>query len=159
MNENIRNIRKKKKLTQKDAADLCGMPLRTYQNYENLDKKKESLKYEYIVQKLKEYDRYTKVNGVYKTKEIKDITDEIFPKFHLDFAILVGDYSFSKATSSSSIDLIIGKRDFAPSKLNELKKELENTLYKKIVLIHYEVLLNDKKLLSNTLSKGVRIYG
>ncbi len=158
-NNDIRNIRKKKNLTQKEAADLCGIPLRTYQNYEILEDKKTSLKYEYIMQKLKEYDRFNKENGVYEIEELKELVQEIFSKYDVNFAILIGDYSFLKATPSSSIDFIIEKDKLKNLDLIQLKKELESTLYKNIVLINYEILLKDKTLLLNTLSKGVRIYG
>ncbi len=158
INEDIRNIRKNKNLTQKEAADLCGVPLRTYQDYENLEKKKTSLKYEYIMQKLKEYDRYTKEHGIYELEDIKEMSEPIFSKFNINFAILIGDYSFGTASSTSSLDFVIGKNELIPSKLEELESELKNTLYKNIVLINYEKLLNDKELLSKTLSKGVRIY-
>lgn len=157
-NEDIKNIRKKKNLTQKEAADLCGIPLRTYQDYENLEKKKDSLKYDAIMQKLKEYDRFTKIHGIYEIYQIKEISKSIFIKFNIDFVILVGDYTFGVPSSSSSIDFIIGMNDFNTSKLKELNEELKNTLYKEITIINYESLLKDKELLSQTLSKGVRIY-
>ena len=158
INEDIRNIRKNKNLTQKEAADLCGVPLRTYQDYENIEKKKTSLKYEYIMQKLKEYDRYTKEHGVFEIEDIKEITNPIFSKFNINFAILIGDYSFSTPSSASSIDFVIGKDELSPSKLEELENELKNTLFKKIVLINYKTLSKDQDLLLKTLSKGVRIH-
>ncbi len=157
-NEDIKNIRKKKNLTQKEAADLCGVPLRTYQDYENLEKKKDSLKYDAIMQKLKEYDRFTKIHGIYEIDQIKEISKSIFIKFKINFVILVGDYTFGVPSSSSSIAFIIGMNDFNTSKLKELNEELKNTLYKEITIINYESLLKDKELLSQTLSKGVRIY-
>ena len=156
--EDIRNIRKNKNLTQKEAANLCGIPLRTYQDYENLEKKKVSVKYEYIMQKLKEYDRYTKEHGVYEIEEIKEMVEPIFLKFNIDFAILIGDYTFGNPTSSSSIDFVIRTKEISSNNLNELENELENILYKNIVLINYEKLLNDEELLLKTLSRGIRIY-
>lgn len=158
INEDIKDIRKNKNLTQKEAADLCGIPLRTYQDYENLEKKKVSLKYEYIMQKLKEYDRYTKEHGIYEIEEIKEMVEPIFSKYNIHFAILIGDYTFGEAASTSSIDFVIGKNIIIPSILKELENELKNTLYKNIVLINYEKLLNNEQLLLKALSKGVRIY-
>lgn len=34
MNEKLQQVRKQKKLSQKEAAKLCDMPFRTYQSYE-----------------------------------------------------------------------------------------------------------------------------
>ena len=48
----LKNIRKEKKLTQQQAADLIGISLRSYKSYENDEDKSESIKYKYILQKL-----------------------------------------------------------------------------------------------------------
>ncbi len=51
----LKEIRKNCKLTQEEAAELVGMPLRTYTMYENDSSKADSLKYERIVEILKEH--------------------------------------------------------------------------------------------------------
>ena len=44
----LKNLRKEKKLTQAKCAEYLGIPLRTYQNYENDESKSGSIKYEFI---------------------------------------------------------------------------------------------------------------
>ena len=53
----LKDLRKFKGLTQAECAKIVGVPLRTYQNYENDDKKVDTYKYYYIVQKLVSYGR------------------------------------------------------------------------------------------------------
>ena len=50
----LRELRKNKGITQKQAADFVGMPLRTYSNYENDVKKQSSIKYKYILSGLEQ---------------------------------------------------------------------------------------------------------
>ena len=51
----LKEIRKKCKLTQKEAADIVGMPLRTYVNYENNEVECDQLKLERIKERLEEH--------------------------------------------------------------------------------------------------------
>ncbi|MCF0108238.1 MAG: polysaccharide biosynthesis protein [Bacilli bacterium] len=52
---NLKEIRNNCKLTQKQAADIVGMPLRTYVMYENDESKIDNLKYERMIEKLQEF--------------------------------------------------------------------------------------------------------
>lgn len=51
----LKEIRKNCKLTQEEAATIVGMPLRTYVQYENDESKKDSLKYQRMIDILKEH--------------------------------------------------------------------------------------------------------
>ncbi len=51
----LKEIRKNCKLTQKEASDIVGVPLRTYVMYENSPDKADNLKYERMIEKLQEY--------------------------------------------------------------------------------------------------------
>ena len=62
----LRELRKNKGITQKQAADFVGMPLRTYSNYENDVKKQSSIKYKYILEKLYSYGYIDEENGILK---------------------------------------------------------------------------------------------
>ena len=52
---NLKEIRNNCNLTQKQAADIVGMPLRTYVMYENDESKIDNLKYERMIEKLQEF--------------------------------------------------------------------------------------------------------
>ena len=48
----LKQLRTQKKLTQAACAAYLGVPLRTYQNYENDEQKQASIKYQFMLQKL-----------------------------------------------------------------------------------------------------------
>ena len=52
MAKSIKELRVSNELTQQEASELVGIPLRTYKNYENDPAKAGSIKYDYIVKKL-----------------------------------------------------------------------------------------------------------
>ena len=45
----LKQLRKQKKLTQAACAAYLGVPLRTYQNYENDEQKQASIKYQFML--------------------------------------------------------------------------------------------------------------
>ena len=52
---NLKEMRKKCKLTQKEASEVVGMPLRTYVMYENEEANVDQLKLERVIEKLQEH--------------------------------------------------------------------------------------------------------
>ena len=66
----LKNIRKEKKLTQQQAADLTGISLRSYKSYENDEDKSESIKYKYILQKLSEVNPIDEEHGILELADI-----------------------------------------------------------------------------------------
>ena len=70
---NIKNLRISKDLTQQEAANLVGLSLRTYQNYEYEKSKRDMLKINYIMTTLTNYSKYSESKGIYTLKEIEDL--------------------------------------------------------------------------------------
>ena len=103
----LKNIRKEKKLTQQQAADLIGISLRSYKSYENDEDKSESIKYKYILQKLSEVNLIDEENGILELADIKSKCSEVFERYEVDFCILFGSYAKGKAKPNSDVDLII----------------------------------------------------
>ncbi|HPY79827.1 MAG TPA: polysaccharide biosynthesis protein [Bacilli bacterium] len=62
----LREIRKKCKLTQKEASEVVGMPLRTYVMYENEEANVDQLKLERAIEKLQEHASHD--TGILKDK-------------------------------------------------------------------------------------------
>ena len=81
----LKNIRKEKKLTQQQAADLIGISLRSYKSYENDEDKSESIKYKYILQKLSEVNLIDEENGILELADIKSKCSEVFERYEVDF--------------------------------------------------------------------------
>ena len=85
----LKNIRKEKKLTQQQAADLIGISLRSYKSYENDEDKSESIKYKYILQKLSEVNLIDEENGILELADIKSKCSEVFERYEVDFLSLI----------------------------------------------------------------------
>ncbi len=60
----LRTLRKQKKLTQVECAKYLGIPVRTYQNYETDEKKQDTPKYVYMIQKLDQYGFIDESHGI-----------------------------------------------------------------------------------------------
>ena len=69
----LKELRKQKKLTQTECAAYLGVPLRTYQNYENDKSKHTSIKYMYMLQKLEQYGFIDETHGILSIQKHHDI--------------------------------------------------------------------------------------
>lgn len=154
----IKDLRKRCGLTQKEASCLTNIPLRTYKNYENDERKIGSVKHMYIIRTLEEYARIDETHGILKTEDIKKICDEIFRVNEIEFCMLFGPYAQGIATETSEIDLIIASA-ISEIKFLAMAKLLHEALHKRINLLMLEDLLEDRELLYNVLKDGVKIYG
>ena len=74
----LRELRKNKGITQKQAADFVGVPLRTYSNYENDPTKQTSIKYRYIMEKLFTYGYIDEEHGILTVNQIKEACVSVF---------------------------------------------------------------------------------
>ena len=93
----LKKLRKQKGLTQSECAAYLGIPLRTYQNYENDDKKRDTIKYAYMMQKLEQYGFIDESHGVLGIETIKDVCGRVFEHFDVDYCYLFGSYAKGKA--------------------------------------------------------------
>lgn len=67
----LKELRIRKKLTQVESAKYLGIPIRTYQNYENDESKRTSMKYLYMMEKLEKYDYIDETTGILSVEQIK----------------------------------------------------------------------------------------
>ena len=154
----LKEIRTSKNLTQKQAAELCGIPLRTYVRYELEDTKEGSLKYKYIVSTLNDYGYIDEEHGVLTFETIVKIVEETFAKYDVEYCYLFGSYAKGKANDKSDVDLFIsttltGIRFFG------LVEELRTALHKKVDLLTLNQLNNNNELINEIFKDGIKIYG
>ena len=74
----LKQLRTQKKLTQAACAAYLGVPLRTYQNYENDDQKQASIKYQFMLQKLDQYGFLDETHGILSLEQIRNICSQVF---------------------------------------------------------------------------------
>ena len=84
----LRTLRKQKKLTQVECAKYLGIPVRTYQNYETDEKKQDTPKYVYMIQKLDQYGFIDESHGILNIQKIKDVCHGIFAAYDVDYCYL-----------------------------------------------------------------------
>ena len=154
----LRELRKNKGITQREAADFVGVPLRTYSNYENDSQKQTSIKYKYMVEKLYTYGYVDEENGVLTLEEIKKICVSIFSKYPVEYCYLFGSYAKGKAKPSSDIDLLI-YTTLSGLKFYGLVEELREHLMKKVDVLDQKQVINNFELTNEILKDGIKIYG
>ncbi len=154
----LRELRKNKGITQQQAADFVGMPLRTYSNYENDLKKQSSIKYKYMVEKLYAYGYVDEENGVLTLEEIKRTCVNILSRYPVEYCYLFGSYAKGKATPSSDVDLLI-YTTLSGLKFYGLVEELREELKKKVDVLNQKQIIDNFELTNEILKDGIKIYG
>ena len=154
----IKELRKSLNLTQKEASKIVQVPLRTYVNYENDSEKENTIKYQYIKEKLEEYGRVDETHGILKLEKIKKLSSSVLSKYPVEYAYLFGSYAKDKATESSDIDLLIAT-SITGMKFFGLIEDLRQELRKKVEVITLSSLEDNHELLHEILKDGIKIYG
>lgn len=154
----LRELRKNKGITQQQAADFVGVPLRTYSNYENDFKKQTSIKYKYMVEKLYTYGYIDEENGVLTLEEIKKVCVSILSKYPVEYCYLFGSYAKGKAKPSSDVDLLV-YTTLSGLKFYGLVEELREQLRKKVDVLDQKQIIDNFELTNEILKDGIKIYG
>ena len=154
----IRELRKSLGFTQKETADICKIPLRTYVNYENDPDKVGTIKYKYIIEKLTELALVDENHGILTIDEISKRVSDVLDKYEVSSCVLFGSYARNSANEKSDIDLIVST-DITGLKFFGLVEELRKALSKKVDVLDLRQLINNEELLRDILKEGIRIYG
>ena len=154
----LKELRIEKGLTQSQCANFLGIPLRTYSRYENDENKKNSIKYQFMMDKLSEYGFIDEEHGVLTLDQIKNTCINVFKNYEVDFCYLFGSYSKCKANEKSDVDLLIST-NLTGIKFFGLVEELRENLKKKVDLVDIHQLNNNEALIKEILKDGIKIYG
>lgn len=154
----LRELRKSKGITQKEAADYVGMPLRTYCNYENDPKKQTAIKYKYMLASLSSFGYVDEENGILTIEKIKEICASVLSSYSIEYCYLFGSYAKGKATSKSDVDLFI-HTSLTGIEFFGLVEELREKLRKKVDVLDQTQLENNSALVREILKDGIKIYG
>lgn len=153
----IKELRIEKGLTQPMVSEMTGIPLRTYKNYENDPSKKNSIKYNYILNVLEQYGHIDESHGILHLDKIKAIVQDVVKEYNVEYAILFGSYAKGSATETSDIDLLIST-EITGMKFFGIAEKLRQKLCKKVDLLDVKQLNNNQELLEEILKDGIRIY-
>lgn len=154
----LKELRIDKNLTQQQVADFVGISLRSYKSYENDSDKINSLKYNYIFDKLSEINVIDEEHGILSNEDIINKCRDIFSNYDVDFCYLFGSYAKSTATETSDVDLLISSK-VRGIKFYGMVEELREKLHKRIDALDSKQLANNLKLVEEILKDGIKIYG
>ena len=158
MNE-LRKKRKDLQITQLQAANSCGVSLRTYQTYEETAKMNAT--YNDLVKKLTDMGIMDGTNFVISVRFIKQVVRELFSKQYpeIECAYLFGSYARGEATGKSDVDIVVVLNQPMGLKFYGIASDLEERLSKKVDLLTYEQIVNNAPMLKDILVEGIKVYG
>ena len=158
MNE-IRRKRKSLEITQLQAANACGVSLRTYQTYEETGIINAT--YNEILKKLDEMGILDGSNFIASIRGIKLACRQLFPKEYPEIkcAFLYGSYARGEATGKSDIDILVVIDKPMGLKYFGIEEDLKEMLHKEVDIQSYEQLVNNAPMLKDILVEGIKIYG
>lgn len=154
----LKELRKSKGLTQKQASNYVGVPERTYFNFENDPLKQTSVKYKYIFEMLFKYGYIDEETGILTIDKIRTICTNVFKKYKVVYCYLFGSYAKGKATEKSDVDLFV-YTDETGLNFYGLVEDLRTSLNKKVDVINQKQIENNFALTSEILKDGIKIYG
>lgn len=154
----VKELRLEKKLTQQQVADLVGISLRSYKSYENDKNKENTIKYEYILDKLKALNPIDEEHGILDMDFIREKCKKVFDEYPVHYCILFGSYAKGKANESSDLDFLISS-DVKGIKFYGLVEKLRLALHKKVDVLNLDQLKDNLELTNEILRDGIRIYG
>ena len=154
---NIKNLRISKDLTQQEAANLVGLSLRTYQNYEYEKSKRDMLKINYIMTTLTNYSKYSESKGIYTLKEIEDILNKVLAETPISYAYLFGSYAKNEASEKSDIDILISD-EVKGLEFIGVHDSIKTAFNKEIDLIRIDSLRENFEFLNEILKTAIKVY-
>ena len=157
----LKEIRTKYNLSQLDAANLVGVPVRTFRRYENDDAYGNKLKRQMFINIINDHCEITETKGLLTIEQIKDSLKEVFNNEYegkIEFCYLFGSYAKGYAKEDSDVDLCVSTSltglDFVG-----LSEDIRNVLHKKIDLIRFSNLKDNLELINEIMKDGVKLYG
>ena len=152
----LKELRKAKGLTQKQAAELIGISLRSYKQYENDIAKEGTIKYQYSVQKLESVGFIDEDHGILSLETIRNSLPKAFDGFHVEYCYLFGSYAKGNARENSDIDLLIDT-DLTGLQFFRLAEELRTALHKKIDLLRLKDIESNNPIALEILKYGIKL--
>ena len=156
----LREFRKLNFVTQKDAALILGIPVRTLRRYENNESYGNNHKRSMFLKILEENCSITETKGLLTIEQIKQKISELFDNEYknlVDFCYLFGSYAKGNAKENSDVDLYISSSltgfDFVG-----LIERVRQVLHKKVDMLRTSELINNPILMNEIMKEGIKIY-
>ena len=157
MNE-LKKRRKTLEITQLQAANACGVSLRTYETYEETDNPNST--YFELIRKLDDIGVLNGSNYIVSVRSIKQICRKLFKTNYpsIKCAYLYGNYSRGEANGKSRINIAVVIHNSNKETINEIANVLEKELHKRVDLRTFNQLKKDSDIIEDILINGIKIY-
>ena len=152
----LAKLRKENALTQKQAAEMIGIPYRTYLRYEENESYFNTYKYKKIYQDLQNLVKVDEEHGILTIDKIKKLLLPILDKYSISYCYIFGSYARNEARANSDVDLLINT-DITGLKFYGLVEEIREALHKKVDLLRLQDLKNDNPIVLEILKEGIKI--
>lgn len=157
----LKELREEYKISQIQAANILGIPERTYRRYEIDNNYGSSIKRRMFIEMLNEYCEITEEKGLLTIDQIKERVNQLLETEYagqIDFCYLFGSYAKGLANEKSDVDLYISS-SLTGLRFVGLIEKLRQVLHKKVDLIRSSELNNNIELVNEIMKDGIKIYG
>ena len=155
----LKEIRQSFGITQAEAAQSVGIPLRTYARYE-ANPNEGNLKYQKIIELLVSKYEILEDKGIYPLDKLKDLILSVINEYKEDisFCYLFGSYAKGYAKDDSDVDICISTT-LTGLKFIGLVEKLRQSLKKKVDVIRFNDLKDNLELINEIMKDGIKLYG
>lgn len=157
----LKETREFYELTQIEAAEIVGIPVRTFRRYELDENYGDEYKRKKIIDILNEKCEITEYKGLLTIEKIKEELTILFDsqyKGMVEFCYLFGSYAKGCAKEESDVDLCISS-SLTGIRVAGLAEAIRGVLHKKIDLIRFDTLSENLALINEIMKDGIKIYG
>lgn len=148
-------------LTQIKAAEIVGIPVRTFRRYEIDEDYGDVLKRKKIIDILIDKCEITEDKGLLTIEKIKEELTRLFDNQYkgiVEFCYLFGSYAKGYAKENSDVDLCVSS-SLSGIRIAGLAEAIRAVLHKKIDLIRFDTLNSNFELSKEIMKSGIKIYG
>ncbi len=148
-------------LTQIKAAEIVGIPVRTFRRYEMDEDYGDVLKRQKIIDILIDKCEITEDKGLLTIEKIKEELTKLFDNQYkgiVEFCYLFGSYAKGYAKENSDVDLCVSS-SLSGIRIAGLAEAIRAVLHKKIDLIRFDTLNSNFELSKEIMKSGIKIYG
>ena len=155
----LKELRINYEITQLEASDVVGAPLRTYIRYENDESYGSSLKRGMMIKLLNDKYEKTKKKGILTIERIKRVVREVVLakyKDEINLVILFGSYSRGKARDISDVDLCIST-ELTGIEFLQMVENFRQALHKKVDVLRIKD-LKSEKIIFEIMKDRIKLY-
>lgn len=156
----LKGVRIQYNLSQIEAANIIGIPVRSLRRYELDENYGSTLKRQMFIELLNKHCEISEDKGLLTIESIKQLLTDLFNtdyKGEIEFCYLFGSYAKGTATETSDVDLYVSS-SLSGLRFVGLIERARQVLHKKVDLIRSSELENNANLINEVLKDGIRIY-